>query len=115
MIDCQSPVVEKWAQGKGELVTEVGFFGKERRYFLRPKIQQDLFDEKSAFRVLPYIIATDETKAILLINRVSSFLNIVMEPDFGNEYYREIRNYMLQGTDFKLLCQSLFHTGSGHF
>ena len=49
-MDCQSPVVKKWAEekNKGTLITEVGYFGKNIEYFLKPR-KNDPFDEISLF------------------------------------------------------------------
>ena len=88
-INCESPVIKNRAleNKKGELITEVGFLAKSREYFLRPK-KEDSDDEKSVFTLWDQTIKTG-----------SPFFDIVMEPEFGNEYYRELRAYILQGTD----------------
>ena len=84
-ISCKSPVVEAWAKEKGELVTEVGFFGDDLEYFLRKK-GEDPNDEISAFKIWDKITEDD-----------NPFFDIVMEPEFGNEYYQEVQAYMLEG------------------
>ena len=50
-INCSSPVVKTWAKEtkKEELVAEVGFFDKKKRYFIRPNEKTDSVDEESAF------------------------------------------------------------------
>ena len=111
LIDCRSPLAEKWAMEKGELIAEVGFFGKKRvKYFLRHKQEQDI-DEVSAFTVWPYLMASKEIKPEGLMvkpNEFSPLLNIIKEPDFGNEYYQEILNYMLKGTDLNSYINPYF-------
>ena len=88
-INCESPVVKTWAkeEKKGELVTEVGFLGGSTEYFLRGK-SEDPDDEKSALKIWDKMTDND-----------SPFLDIVMEPEFGNEYFQEVQAYMLQGMD----------------
>ena len=88
VINCKSTVAENWAEGKGELVAEVGFFGEDRKYFLRAKRDRDTYDERSIFGIWPSIVGEG-----------NPFFDIVIEPDFGDEYYRETRDYMLQGSD----------------
>ena len=89
-INCKSPVIKNWAleNNKGELITETGFLaGEKTKHLLRPK-EEDPDDEFSAFTLRNEILQTD-----------SPFFDIVMEPEFGNEYYREVRAYILQGSD----------------
>ena len=98
-INCKSPVATDWAKEneKGELVTEVGFFGKKRKYYLRTKKEdtilsvktEDPFDEKNPFTIWKTILM--EEKNLLF--------DIVLEPDFGEEYYDELHASMLKGTD----------------
>ena len=89
-IDCNSPAVKTWAhsRGKGELVTEVGFFKGDMKYFIRPKANQDPYDERSALKIWPVI--TDNNDFLL---------DMIMEPDFGEVYYKEVQDYVLQGSD----------------
>ena len=91
LINCKSPLVKAWAEDaeneKGELVAEVGFFSNTREYFLRPKAN-DVNDELSAFHIWKDV--TDI---------VSPFFDIVMEPEFGNDFFQEFQAYMLQGTN----------------
>ena len=95
-INCESPVIQTWAleNKKGELITEVGFLAESGKYFLRPK-NEDPEDEESAFTLWKSIM--QESSPVIAHN--SPFFDIVMEPEFGNEYYREVRAYILQGTD----------------
>ena len=89
-ISCKSPVARDWAEKnkkEEELVTEVGFFGDIEEYFLRAK-SKDEDDEKSAFGVFSNVI-----------DKGSNLFDIVMEPEFGAEYYQEARAYMLEGMD----------------
>ena len=101
LINCQSSPANEWAKNKGELVAEVGFFGQQTKYFLRPKQKQDI-DERSAFDIWPYLMVDRENKpAGLMINsnEFSPLINSIKEPDFGNEYYQAVLSYMLEGTD----------------
>ena len=85
LINCKSPVVKAWI--KGELVAEVGFFGKERRYLIRANKQTELVDEEQAFKST-------------LSNAVSRFdEDILEEPEFGAEYYKEWLAYITEGID----------------
>ena len=87
-INCKSPVVKTWIEKRGKLITEVGFFGNDMKYFLRPEVSLDSDDEASALQIWPHI-----TKGKNLL------LDIIMEPDFGNSYYKEVQNYILQGSN----------------
>ena len=86
-INCQSLAVKNWAKEneKEELVTEVGFLAYVKRYFLRPKNKYP-YDEFPAFIIL------DE-----MVKDKGPFVDTVLEPDLGAEYYQELRAYMLQG------------------
>ena len=90
-INCESPVIQSWAEKnkKGELLTEVGFLAERREYFLRPKAK-DPYDENSAF-VFWAVLMRDP----------DPLLDIVLEPEFGDAYYRELRAYIMKGTDLK--------------
>ena len=89
LIHCESPVIKNQMAAAGkELITETGFFSERKKYFLRPK-SEDPGDESSAF--ILWSALTGDT---------SPFLDIVMEPDFGSVYYREMREYMLNGANF---------------
>ena len=114
-IDCQSPPVDR---EKGELVAEVGFFQEERtKYFLRPKSNQDI-DEYSPFAIWPHLMASKGiVPASLLIdeNQTSPFLNMIQEPDFGNEYYHEVLSYILEGADLNSYINPYFIKNSKLF
>ena len=88
-INCKSSVAEDWAKKnkKGKLVTEVGFLSETKRYFLRPKDKYPI-DEISAFTILDEIVANN-----------SPFFDIAIDPEFGDEYYHEIKVYALQGAN----------------
>ncbi|MCZ0933430.1 MAG: hypothetical protein OXJ52_09820 [Oligoflexia bacterium] len=92
VIHCQSSVVKKWAEGKGEFVSEVGFFGKSRSYLLRPKSELDNNDVSSVFYFLSGML--NETEA-------NPFAHIILDPEFGEQYYHEVRDYLLKGGDLK--------------
>ena len=88
-MNCSSPVVTTWAENneQGDLLTEVGFFAKNRRYFLRPNENTDSPDEKT-----------------VLQHNLNSFVreiykNILKEPEFGTEYYKEWLAYITEGID----------------
>ena len=85
-MSCESQIVKDWAGEDKELMTEVGFFGKNRRYFIRPNEKTDPFDEISVFPFSFHPIA-------------NTFSDILDEPDLGAEYYREWRAYITEGID----------------
>ena len=91
-MNCQSPIVQQWAEDKwekaSELITEVGFFGKERRYLIRPNEKTDHVDELQAFN-------------LFRSSFINSYNDIFEEPDLTAEYYRELFDYMNQGLDLK--------------
>lgn len=84
LISCESPVVRDWVKEK--LVAEVGFFGEEREYFMRPNEKTDSPDEKSAFQSVLNLV-------------VHSFYGMLREPDLGAEYYKEWLAYTTKGID----------------
>ena len=86
-ISCKSPVVQAQAKkhSRGRLVAEVGFFGQDRKYLLRPN-EKDKEDEKSMF--FPAFFMT------------TSILHpLLLEPDFGDLYYQGLWDYIFQGLD----------------
>ena len=87
-MSCKSQIVKDWAKenNKGQLVTEVGFFLKDRRYFIRPNNKVDPIDERSAFQHTLNLFVADLS-------------DILQEPEFGAEYYREWLAYIFQGID----------------
>ena len=85
-MSCESQIVKDWAGKDKKLVTEVGFFGKDRRYFIRPNKKTDPVDEESAF----------QNKLDSIFSLLSGTLN---EPDLGAEYYRELQSYITEGID----------------
>ena len=96
-MNCQSPIVKKWAkdkwgEGASEFITEVGFFGKERRYLIRPNEKTDHVDEIQASHVFYSFFMSKYNVKDSLIFR---------EPDLADEYYRELIDYMTQGSDIK--------------
>lgn len=106
-VNCKSPIVQTWAKESeiGKLITEVGFFKKHRKYFIRPK-DEDPIDEKSVFdkKASP----TDNLQNIeASISRdtfwaqvIDFIVFVISEPHFGEEYFREMSDYILNGTDF---------------
>lgn len=88
-INCQSSLVKIWAEenNKGELITEVGFFGEDRHYFFRPQ-NEDAIDAYSVFPKEWYHIIRDEA---------SPFSDILTDPEFGARYYKEVQDYVLHG------------------
>ena len=91
LISCKSPLVKTWAEenNKGELITEVGFFGKDRHYFFRPKNA----DDRDAYSVFP------REWYNIIRNEESPFFDILTDPEFGARYYQEVRDYVLHGTN----------------
>ena len=91
--NCESEIVQEWVEEnleESELVAEVGFFGKERRYLIRPNEKTDPVDEIKAFNsFMSYFISP-------LINPEN---NIFQEPDLTAEYYKEWLDYVNQGLD----------------
>ena len=88
-MSCESPAVQERAREifkGGELVAEVGFFGKERRYFIRPNMKTDSVDEEPAFLSFHKYF-------------LSSFKNMFQEPDLAAEYYKDWFAYATQGLD----------------
>ena len=114
-ISCQSPAVKKWAKDNkvwdednkfGTLITEVGFFNKHRKYFIRPK-SEDPIDEKSVFdkivlnsNLLPteMMPPAPNEETFWFVSVFSSAL-MVAEPDLGNQYYKEMSDYIFHGID----------------
>ena len=88
-MNCSSPVVTTWAEDneQGELVTEVGFFAKNRRYFLRPNEKTDSPDEKTVL----------QHNLNLFVREI--YRDILKEPEFGTEYYKEWLAYITEGID----------------
>ena len=85
-MSCESQIVKDWAGKDKTLVTEVGFFGKDRKYFIRPNEKTDPIDEKTAFQLTMNAI----------INR---FDFLLQDPELGAEYYREWLAYITEGID----------------
>ena len=86
---CKSPVVQQWQKDKtkGELVAEVGFFGTDRKYVLRPQIE-DLDDETSAFRDLMDVVMNE---------LFDGFFDIAVDPEFADLYYKKMSDYVFKG------------------
>ena len=108
-VNCKSSIVQTWANENdiGKLITEVGFFGKHRKYLIRPK-DEDPIDEKSVFDKkasladkLPENPLEDAQKRETFWAKLIDPARIIIsEPDFGAEYFREMSNYILYGMDF---------------
>ena len=83
-ISCESPVVQKQAEkeNRGHLVLEVGFFGNERTYWLRPN-DKDEIDERSMFQTVFFDIL--------------DYQFLLTEPDLMDLYYQELREYIFNG------------------
>ena len=100
-ISCKSPAAKAWAEENkaGKLITEVGFFGKHRKYFIRPR-NEDPVDEMSVFDKkiysFDYPLANTETFWAELMNAA---LPVISEPDFGREYFEEMSDYLFYGTN----------------
>ena len=110
-MNCKSPVVTTWAKDNkawdknnqfGTLITEVGFFGHSRKYFLIHK-DEDPIDEASIFSIIfsaNYSLTKLERKGsfwFFMAQKLASLFSY--EPDFANEYYKEMSNYIFYGLD----------------
>ena len=91
-IDCKSPVVRQWQKDneKGELVSEVGFFGKNRTYSLRPK-RDEPYDELSVFAMFNSIMYSCEV--------LNDFFDVTADPVFADRYYQKMLDYVFSGMD----------------
>ena len=85
-MSCESSIVKDWAGKDKQLIAEVGFFGKDRRYLIRPNKKTDPLDEKSVFYMFHNIF-------------FNKFLGVLHEPDLGYEYYKEWMAYINEGID----------------
>ena len=87
-ISCESPVVRKWQKDnvKGAFVAEVGFFGTDRRYLLRPEIA-DVSDEISAFKVLEKMMSEIH----------DGFFDVALDPEFAASFYQRMSGYVFNG------------------
>lgn len=83
---CQSPAVTAWVDDndKGSFVAEVGYFVTNRSYFIQPR-DKDKVDENSIFSDW--------------ISAVDSLFHVLDEPDFREEFLKELSNYFIQGLD----------------
>ena len=104
-MDCKSSPAEKWAEAnvKGELIAEVGFFGKDRKYFIRPKTD-DPVDEQSPFannpifaKLMPEL--SDQITLSFWSSVVINSNSIMQAPDFASRYYKEMSEYVFKGID----------------
>ena len=95
-MSCKSDIAQEgakeWAEkenlGKIDLITEVGFFGKERRYLIRPQ-KTDPVDELQNFQFIFYNFINDfRTEGLF------------QEPDLAQQYYNKWLIYATQGLDF---------------
>ena len=102
LIDCKSPVVAKWANdnNKGTFITEVGVFGKDRRYLLRPRFHEPS-DEISVIPSLWSIIRPDDPKSLEYQQAYdgSPLLDMTGDPEFASLYYQAMGDYVLKGMD----------------
>ncbi len=113
-MNCQSPVVEKWAteNNKGTLITEVGYFGNNTEYFLKPRTD-DPYDELSLFTlqlpvpqlVLPMIKKNPQLTDYITKGAWYSLIEfmgpalLVNNPRFLKEIVEEHQKYLLEGID----------------
>ena len=107
-IDCQSPVVQKWASKNiaGQFLTEVGYFGNHKRYFLNYS-KEDPMDEASIFGIqLHYQIfpsSIDKQRQLLAspIWHITASLasNFFDNPVFAKDMVQELKEYLLEGQD----------------
>ena len=85
-MSCESQIVKDWAGKDKQMVAETGFFGDDKRYFIRPNEKIDPVDEVSVF----------QSEFHAFSNMLPGILN---EPDLGAEYYKEWRAYITEGID----------------
>ena len=113
-MNCQSPVVEKWAteNNKGTLVTEVGYFGNNTEYFLKPR-KDDPYDELSLFALqlpvpqvilpmvqqLPWLTGYITKGAWYSVVEFMGSALFVNNPGFLKEIVEEHEKYLLEGID----------------
>lgn len=89
VIHCQSPAVVRWAnQNQLSFITEVGFFGQTRPYFIPLRFRMDVPDEHSIFTL---VIDSSIFKGMLA--------EAIYEPDFKWEMLSALQQYMLKGLD----------------
>ena len=88
VIHCQSPAVVRWAnQNQLNFITEVGFFGQSRPYFIPLRFGIDELDEQSIF--------TTVTNSKVFKNMLAT---AIYEPDFKWEMLHAIHQYLLNGS-----------------
>lgn len=88
LINCKSPVIEKnWEAKPGKLIMEVGYFGQNKKYFLKPT-SKDSLDIASLF-------SSDEIT--IFPDIIKNLKSLLYEPDFAEKYYEEISNYIFLG------------------
>ena len=81
---------KEWAKREGlgniQLVRELGFLGKARRYLIRSNLKTDPLDEVQNFKAI-------------FDNFVNTFRNkgIFREPDLANQYYKQWLDYATKG------------------
>ena len=103
--NCQSPVVTAWADKNemGPLVTEVGYFGSGRPYFIKLK-DEDVVDEETLFSawrttmdILAFRPAMTDPRHRKAITRQA--FSILEEPDFRAEFFQSVTDYFTKGLD----------------
>ena len=83
---CKSPAVTAWADenDKGAFVAEVGYFVRDQSYFIQPR-DKDEMDENSIFWYWS--------------SAVDSLFHVLDEPDFREEFLKELSQYFIYGLD----------------
>lgn len=112
-MNCESTVVQQWAKDtqQGKLITEVGYFGQDREYFVKPK-NEDPWDELSIF-TFSYVSPqhyqmmkmfglhtrvghSHWVEALVTSGVIQVFLS---SPVFAKDVIGEMKEYILGGTD----------------
>ncbi len=92
-MNCQSPAVKKWAEeeARGEFVVEVGYFGNNIKYFVKPT-KEDQYNELSPFDTLIPL-------PNFWLDVIMSGIPLLKEPDFAKEILHELKLSILEGVD----------------
>ena len=105
VMNCQSPVVTAWADknNMGPFVTEVGYFGRGRPYFVKLE-DGDVVDEQTLFSawhttmdILAFRDAMMDPRHRKAITQQE--FSILEEPNFRAEFFQGVTDYFTKGLD----------------
>ena len=105
VMNCQSPIVTAWADKNemGTFVTEVGYFGRGRPYFIKLK-DGDVVDEQTLFSawrttmdILAFRDAMMDPRHRQAVTQQE--FSILAEPDFREEFFQGVTDYFTKGLD----------------